>query len=61
MLKIFLRNAGVKRHLFRRRLEKSIVVDVPNNQLGCLTIDGVEHRLVKLPHQMLLKGLLRGD
>ena len=58
---IILRNAGVERHFCRRRLQKSIVIDVPNNQLSRFSVVGVKHCLVKLPHEVLLQGFLRGD
>ena len=60
-LEIFLRDAGVQRHLFRRGLQKSVVVDVADDQLGRLAIIGIERGLVELPHQMLLQRLLRRD
>ena len=38
VLEILLRDAGIQRHLFRRGLEKSVVVDVADDQLGGLAI-----------------------
>ncbi len=61
VLEIFLRNAGVHRHLLRRGLEEAVVVDVADDQLGRLAILGIESGLVQLADKMLLQGLLGRD
>ena len=61
VLEILLRDSGIERHLFRRRLQKAVVVDVADDELRGLAIVGVESRLVELPHQVLLQRLLGGD
>ena len=60
-LEILLGDAGVHRHLFRRGLEKTVVVDVADDQLGGLAIVAAQGGLVELPHQMLLQRLLGRD
>ena len=42
-------------------MEETIVVDVANGQLRRFAIVGTKHRLVQLPHEMLLKRFLRGN
>ena len=44
-----------------RGLEKSVVVDVADDQLGGFAVVRVQHRLVQLSHQMLLERFLGGD
>ena len=60
-LEIFLRDAGIERHVLGRDLEKTVVVDVADDELGGLAIVGVERRLVELTHEVLLKRFLRRD
>ena len=60
-LEIFLGDAGVERHFFGGGLEKSIVIDVADDQLRGFAIVGVERRLVELTHEMLLQRFLGGD
>ena len=43
VLEILLRDAGVHRHLFRSGLEKTVVVDVADDELGGLAIVRVQH------------------
>ena len=45
-LEIFLRNSGTECHFFRRALEKSVVIDVANDQLRCFAIVGIERGLI---------------
>jgi hypothetical protein len=61
VLEIVLRDAGIERHLFRRRLQKAVVVDVADDQLGGFAIVRVQGGLVELTHQMLLQRFLRRD
>ena len=60
-LEIFLRDAGIHRHLLRRGLEEAVVVDVADDQFGGLAIVAAERGLVQLADEMLLQGLLGGD
>ena len=43
-LEIFLRDAGIHRHLLRRRLQKSVVVDIADDELGGLAIVRIRGR-----------------
>ena len=61
VLKIFLWNAGVKRHFFRRGLQEPVVIDVADDELGCFTIIRVQYLLIQLRHQVLLQSLLSND
>ena len=61
VLEVFLGNAGVERHLLRRGLKKSVIVDVADDQLRRFAIVAVEHRLVELSHEVLLERFLRRD
>ena len=61
VFKVFLRYSGIERHFLRRGLQKTVVVDITNDQLGRFAIVGVERVLVQLPHQMLLQRLLSRD
>ena len=60
-LEIFLRNAGVERHLFRRRLEETVVVDVADDELGRLAIVAAQGGLIELADEMLLERFLGRD
>ena len=60
-LEILLGDARVHRHLFRSGLEKTVVVDVADDQFGDLAIVAAQRGLVELPHQMLLQRFLGGD
>ena len=60
-LEIILRDAGIERHLFRRDLEEAVVVDVADDQFGRLPIVRIQGGLVKLTHEVLLKGFLGRD
>src|SRR5213595_598115 len=60
-LKILLWDAGIERHLFRRALEKAVVVDVANDQFRGLAVSGIERRLIQLSDQILLQRFLGGD
>ena len=42
VLEIFLGDAGIQRHLFRRGLEKTVVVDVADDELGGFAIVRVQ-------------------
>ena len=61
VLKIFLWNAGVEGHFFRRGLQEPIVIDVPDDEFGCFTIIRVQDLLIQLRHQVLLQSLLGDD
>ena len=60
-LEIFLRDAGVERHVFRRDLEEAVVVDVADDEFGGLAIVRIEGRLVELTHEVLLQRFLGRD
>ena len=51
-------NTRVQRHFLRGALEKSVVVDVPDDQLSSFPIIGAEHGLVQLRDEILLKRFL---
>ena len=61
LLEIFLRDTGAERHFFRRALEKPVIVDIAYDQFCRFAILGVEHGLVQLRHQILLKRFLHSD
>ncbi len=56
-----MRDAGVHRHLFRRGLEESVVVDVADDELGRFAIVTAQGGLVQLPDEVLLERFLGGD
>ena len=60
-LEILLGDAGIERHVFRRGLEKAVVVDVADDELGGLAIVRIQRGLVELPHEVLLKRFLGRD
>ena len=45
-LEILLRDSGVHRHLFRRGLEKAVVVDVADDEFGGLAIVAAQRVLI---------------
>ena len=61
MLEIVLGDAGVERHFLRCRLEKSVVVDIADNEFGRFTIVRIQDLLIELRHQMLLQRLGGGN
>src|SRR5438874_11225336 len=61
VLEIVLGNSGVKCHFFRRRLEKTIVIDVTDNELGRFAIIRIQDLLIELGHQVLLQRLGGGS
>lgn len=61
MLEVFLRNAGVHRHLLRGGLEKAAVIDVADDYFRGLAVVRAERGLIELPHQVLLQRFLGGD
>ena len=54
-------HAGVGVHFFRRGLEKAVVIDVADHQLGQSLVTGLEFRAVDLADEMLLERFLVGD
>ena len=61
ILEIFFRDPGVERHLFRSGLQKTVIVDVADDQFRGLAIVSVQKVLIELSHQMLLERLLGRD
>src|SRR5205814_4278469 len=51
-------NTRVQRHFLRGALEKSVVVDVADDQLRSFSVVGAEYGLVQLRDQILLKCFL---
>ena len=60
-LEIFLGGSRIQRHFFRCALEKSVVIDVANDQLSRFAVAGVEGGLIQLSQKILLKSFLHGD
>src|SRR5947199_8756140 len=58
LLEIFLWNTRVQRHFLRRALEKSVIIDIANDELRSFAISGTEQALVQLPDQVLVKRFL---
>src|SRR5437016_14502467 len=58
LLEIFLWNTRVQRHFLRRALEKSVIIDIANDELRSFAISGTEQALIQLPDQALVKRFL---